>query len=145
MHHVTVRFGHALWSELRDHLFSRYPEKEWATWINFGWREAPNSLVLTAVSLDLPAAGELDESVAHVAIQEPYSLRVALQAERHPFAVGVTHSHPKECRPIASAVDDDMDAYYSDYLSGFTGARPYASLIFSEIDGDIVGSGRVWW
>jgi proteasome lid subunit RPN8/RPN11 len=145
MYDITVRFSQPLWDDLCNHLFSRYPDNEWATWINFGWRATADSLVLTAAMLDLPQTGELDESVPNVAIQETYSLRVALQAEKHPFAVGVVHSHPKDCLPIASLVDDDMDRYYADYLSGFTGDRPYPSLIVSEIAGDIVAGGRVWW
>ena len=103
------------------------------------------TLVLTAVAVDSPRLGELDNRVPHVAIQEPYSLRIALEAERHEFAVGVAHSHPRSCLPIASTIDDDMDHYYAEYLAGFTSARPYPSLILSEIDGELVVSGRVWF
>jgi tRNA A37 threonylcarbamoyladenosine dehydratase len=145
MTEVIVRFSKEIWDELRAHLFLRYPDHEWATWINFGWRANGGSLILSAVSLDLPKSGELDESVGHVAIQEPYSLRIALQAERHPFAVGVAHSHPKECFPVASHIDDDMDNYYSDFLNGFTKRRPYPSLILSDVGNTVVCSGRVWW
>ena len=144
MQDVTVHISKPQWSTLAPHLFSRYPNSEWATWLEFGWRASADSLALAVRHCDLPRAGELDDAVAHVAFQEPYSLRIALQAEKHPFAVGVAHSHPKTCLPIASSIDDDMDGYYSDYLSGFTGDRPYPSLIFSEVDGEVIGSGRVW-
>jgi molybdopterin/thiamine biosynthesis adenylyltransferase len=145
MQDIVVHFSKVLWSALAAHLFSRYPSSEWATWLEYGWRTSPDSLVLAARYCDLPQSGELDDTVPHVAFQEPYSLRIALQAEQHPFAVGVAHSHPAECLPIASSIDDDMDSYYSQYLSGFTGNRPYPSLIFSKINGDVIGSGRVWW
>lgn len=142
---VTVRFSEQRWNEFRQLLFSRYPHQEWATWTRFGWRIADEALIFTVVAIDPPEARDLDPNVSHVAIQESYSLRVALAAEHHEFAVGVAHSHPQGCLPIASPIDDDMDSYYADYLSGFTSGRPYPSLILSEVDGDIIGSGRVWF
>jgi ThiF family protein len=145
MNGVIVRFERKQWSALCALLFARYPNQEWATWVRYGWRCAGETLVLTAVAVDPPRPGELDDRVGHVAIQEPYSLRMALEAERHEFAVGVVHSHPRLCAPIASLVDDDMDRYYAEYLAGFTGGRPYPSLIVSEMDGELAVSGRVWF
>ena len=141
---VIVRFGRQQWEDLCALLFSRYPNYEWATWVRFGWRRSGDEFVFTQAEIDPPRRDELDASVGHVAFQEPYSLRVALEAEHHPFAVGVVHSHPKECLPIASAIDDDMDRYYSDFLHGFTSGRPYLSLIISEVGGERVVSGRIW-
>jgi molybdopterin/thiamine biosynthesis adenylyltransferase len=92
-----------------------------------------------------PEPGDLDESVGHVAIQEPYTLRAALDAEQHPLAIGVIHSHPRNCPPEPSPVDDDMDAYYSEYFEPFAPNRPYVSLIAAEMGKDIVVSGRVYW
>jgi tRNA A37 threonylcarbamoyladenosine dehydratase len=145
MNQVTVRFGGSQWSELCALIFSRYPHWEWATWARFGWRLAGDTLVFTHAFLDPPRSGELDESVPHVAIQEPYSLRVALESENHSLALGVIHSHPQGCLPIASHIDDDMDSYYADFLEGFTKGRPYLSLIISEVEGERVASGRVWY
>lgn len=145
MEGVIVRFERKQWSALCATLFARYPDEEWAAWVRYGWRRSGETLVLTAVAIDPPRQGELDPRVSHVAIQEPYSLRIALEAERHEFAVGVVHSHPMACLPIASVIDDDMDHYYAEYLVGFTGGRPYPSLILSEIDGEVVVSGRVWF
>ena len=130
--------------ELLRLVFSRYPKEEWATFVSFGWREAGDTLVLTLASIEAPRPGELDEGVDHVALQEPYTLRTALHAEAHPLAVGVVHSHPEGCPPKPSLIDDDMDAYFADYFSGFAPGRPYVSLIVSRIDGQLVFGGRVF-
>lgn len=131
----------ALWSLVS----SRYPDQEWATFARFGWRETPGDLVVTLASLDSPGDGDLDEHVSHVKIDEQYTLRMALAAEKHRLAVGVIHSHPEECRPIPSPVDDDMDQYYARYFGDFAPGRPYVSLIVSRIRGEKVISGRVFW
>jgi proteasome lid subunit RPN8/RPN11 len=142
---VLVRAAAPETNTLWKLLFRRYPDQEWATFARFGWRETSNGLVLTLTALDAPIPGELDESADHVVIREPYSLRVALAAEQHPFAVGVIHSHPAGFSTQPSWIDDDMDAYYASYLSGFAPDCPYVSLIFAR-DGDAYsGSGRVFW
>src|ERR1035438_1252506 len=130
---------------LRTLLFRRYPFSEWATFFRCGWRETGDSLVITVASVDSPVAGDLDERVGHVAIDEAYTLRMALAAERHSFGVGIIHSHPEDCAPIASPTDDDMDTYYSRYFSDFAPDRPYVSLIASVLRSDLTLSGRVWW
>ncbi|MBI3864175.1 MAG: ThiF family adenylyltransferase [Planctomycetia bacterium] len=126
-------------------VFSRYPRWEWATFARFGWRERGDGLVISLAALEPPTTGDLDSRVGHVAIQEPYTLRVALAAEKHPLAVGVIHSHPREGVPEPSSIDDDMDGYYAQYLQGFAPSRPYVSLILSQIHGQLVMSGRVFW
>src|SRR5687767_4549830 len=115
---AIVRLAAPEWDSLRDTVFSRYPHEEWATFARFGWRVTDHGLVLTLAHVDTPATGELDETVGHVAITEPYTLRIALAAERHKLAVGVIHSHPKECPPIPSRTDDNMDEYYWSYFQG---------------------------
>jgi molybdopterin/thiamine biosynthesis adenylyltransferase len=100
---------------------------------------------LTLAAVDEPDSNDLDEEVIHIAIAEPYTLRVALAAEGHPLAVGIVHSHPKDCVPRPSTVDNDMDAYYGSYFSDFAPARPYVSLILSTIGGELAISGRVLW
>ncbi|MCK6478848.1 MAG: ThiF family adenylyltransferase [Planctomycetes bacterium] len=130
---------------LRSLLFSRYPAMEWATFLRWGWRDTGETLVVTLAGMDPPEPGDVDGRVAHVAIQEPYTLRTALAAEKHRLGVGVAHSHPKGCPPYPSPIDDDMDTYYADYLSGFAPGRPYVSLVLSEMGGELAISGRVFW
>ncbi len=143
---VIVRMASPETELLQSIIFRRYPAYEWATFARFGWRETPEGLVLTLAGLAAPAAvGDLNEDVGHVAIDEAYTLREALAAEHHPLAVGVIHSHPEECAPVASPTDDDMDGYYAQYFSDFAPGRPYVSLIAAMIDGGLAVSGRVWW
>ena len=141
---VVVRMSNPERQELLRLVFSRYPKREWATFVNFGWRDTGDTLLLTLAGIEAPMPGELDDGVDHVAILEPYTLRIALHAEAHPLAVGVVHSHPEDCPPIPSLIDDDMDAYFADYLSGFAPGRPYVSLIVSRIDDQVVFGGRVF-
>jgi tRNA A37 threonylcarbamoyladenosine dehydratase len=142
---VLVRAAGADFQQLRTVLFRRYPEWEWATFAQFGWRETPGGLVLSLASVDSPNEGDVDETVGHVAIQEPYSLRVALAAEEHSLAVGVIHSHPQGAFTSASRIDDGMDGYYASYFADFAPDRPYVSLIFAERGGALFGTGRVQW
>jgi molybdopterin/thiamine biosynthesis adenylyltransferase len=131
----------SLWSLVS----SRYPDQEWATFARFGWRETSAGLVVTLAALDPPVDGDLDPQVSHVKIDEQYTLRIALAAEAHKLAVGVIHSHPAECRPLPSRIDDDMDRYYGRYFGDFAPHRPYVSLIMSRVDDELVISGRVFW
>jgi molybdopterin/thiamine biosynthesis adenylyltransferase len=142
---VLLRASAREFSAMRDFVCQRYPDFEWATFAHFGWRETPSTLVLTLARLALPQPGELDEDVGHVMIREPYTLRMALDAEQHRLAVGVIHSHPRHCPPAPSSIDDDMDGYYSKYFADFAPDRPYVSLILSELDNEVVISGRIWW
>ena len=139
------RFSAPTFDDLAALLMSRSPDQEWASFLRFGWREVGDGLVLTLQALDSPGDGDLDHRVGHVAIQEQYTLRIALAAEKHPFAVGVIHSHPLDCAPLPSPIDDEMDGYYAPYFEGFTKSRPYVSLILSQLDGELVMSGRVYW
>lgn len=143
---VLVRAAAPEIDDLWALLFRRYPDEEWATFARFGWRETPDGLVLTLTALDAPGTHDLDDDAGHVVICEPYSLRVALTAERHPFAVGIIHSHPAGGWTLPSLIDDDMDGYYADYFGGFAPGRPYVSLIFArDAEGALSGSGRVFW
>ncbi|WP_420636088.1 ThiF family adenylyltransferase [Candidatus Palauibacter sp.] len=141
---VVVRMSNPERQQLLRLVFSRYPTREWATFVRFGWRDTGDTLALTLASIEAPRSAELDEGVDHVAILEPYTLRIALHAEAHPLAVGVVHSHPEGCPPVPSLIDDDMDTYLADYLSGFAPGRPYVSLIVSVINGQVVFGGRVF-
>lgn len=142
---VLCRTSGATTAELLTLLFSRYPNREWATFARFGWRESDDRLLITLASLDKPSGEDLDSNVGHVAFQEPYSLRIALAAEQHRLGVGVVHSHPRGSRPAPSSIDDDMDGYYAEYFASFAPGRPYVSLIVSDIDGEVVLSGRIFF
>jgi molybdopterin/thiamine biosynthesis adenylyltransferase len=142
---VIVRVADPELAALTQIVFSRYPHQEWATFLRFGWRDTPSALVLTLAFVDGPTAGDLDSSVSHVALLEPYTLRVALAAEGHALAIGIIHSHPRDSEPRASSVDDDMDSYYASYFGGFIPGRPYVSLIASQVGGSLTISGRVFW
>jgi proteasome lid subunit RPN8/RPN11 len=142
---VLIRFAAPEFDQLLAHVFARYPHREWATFARFGWRETSEALVLTLAQLVLPEANDLDVSVPNVAFQEQYTLRMALESENGPLAVGVVHSHPSDCAPMPSPTDDDMDAYFAEYFGGFGPGRPYISLIISRLSQDLVVSGRVYW
>jgi molybdopterin/thiamine biosynthesis adenylyltransferase len=143
---IIVRAASPEVTELWKLLFKRYPDMEWATFARFGWRETSDGLVLTLQSLITPEEEDLDKRAGHVIINEPYTLRVALDAETHQFAVGVIHSHPEGSWTTPSYIDDDMDTYYAPYFSDFAPDRPYASLIFARNEqGTLSGTGRVFW
>jgi molybdopterin/thiamine biosynthesis adenylyltransferase/proteasome lid subunit RPN8/RPN11 len=142
---LIVRFAEGSLNELQKVVFRRYPSYEWATFARFGWRHTADALVVTFASIDAPTVGDLNEDVGHVAIDEQYSLRMALNAEKHRLAVGVIHSHPKGGAPFPSHIDDDMDTYYARYFSDFAPNRPYVSLILSMVRGKLVISGRAYW
>jgi molybdopterin/thiamine biosynthesis adenylyltransferase len=142
---VILRVAAPEFDQLQTVVMRRYPDREWATFARLGWRDTAAALVLTLAALDAPAEGDLDDEAAHVVIREPYTMRVALAAERHPLAVGVVHSHPREYPPRPSPIDDDMDVYYARYFGDFATGRPYVSLILSEVDGEQALSGRAFW
>ncbi len=142
---VVLRIAPPEFDELQKLLFSRYPRLEWATFARFGWRETGDALIVTLAAIDRPQDHDLNENVGHVAIDEQYSLRMALTAEKHILAVGIIHSHPQDCAPHPSSIDDDMDRYYSTYFSDFAPNRPYVSLILSVVRGQLAISGRVYW
>ncbi|MCR4340011.1 MAG: ThiF family adenylyltransferase [Gemmatimonadaceae bacterium] len=146
---IVLRFAHGEMQQMRELVFRRYPNLEWATFAWFGWRETDagegGGLIITLASIEPPGPGDLDETVGHVAIDAEYSLRIALAAEKGKLAPAVVHSHPRNCAPVASTIDDDMDCYYGRYFADFAPGRPYISLIFSEIGGRFVVSGRILW
>ncbi len=142
---VIVRLAEPELDRLLRVLERRYPDYEWASFVRLGWRDTAAALVLTLAVVDEPAVGDLDEGVGHVAIDERYTLRMALAADNHPLAIGVVHSHPQNCRPAPSATDDDMDAYYANYFASFALNRPYVSLITSRMNEELAISGRVFW
>jgi len=142
---VLVRLASPEFERLCTLVFKRYPEFEWASFARFGWRATESGLVLTLAHVETPNLEDLDEEVGHVAINEPYTLRVALAAENHPLAVGVIHSHPENCVPRPSYIDDDMDGYYAKEFQQYGKGQPYMSLIFArDRNGSFYFTGRVF-
>ncbi len=141
---VLLRVAQPEFGRLQELVFRRYPDFEWASFARFGWCESSEGLIVTLAALDPPTGGDLSEKVGHVAIDEQYSLRMALGAEKHCLGVGIVHSHPDGCAPVPSPIDDDMDNYYARYFADFAPSRPYVSLILSNVNGLVI-SGRVFW
>ncbi|MBI3555744.1 MAG: ThiF family adenylyltransferase [Deltaproteobacteria bacterium] len=144
---ITLRITENLFDRLKTQVFRRYPSQEWATFIECAWHHDPeHGLAINVIGIREPREGDLDASVDHVEFTEPYSLRMALTLEGHPFGAGVVHSHPEEYRVFPSLVDDDMDSYFSQFFDDFAKGRPYTSLIFAlDENGVFTFSGRVWF
>src|SRR2546426_4787900 len=101
---AIFRAADPLLTELLDHLFGRYPDDEAATVIRVAWRDTSRGIVLVLQALDLPSDNDVDTSVSHVVLREPYLVRAALNAEEHPFGIGVIHSHPEGASTSASTI-----------------------------------------
>lgn len=123
------------------------PTRESATLARFGWRERPDGTVLAVAALDPPPPGAVGGGADNVRIEGAYLRATALEAERHPLAIGLVHAHPAGVAPRPSPADDEMDAYLAAYFADFAPGRPFASLILSRMDGEdgpeIALSGRV--
>src|SRR5581483_7248114 len=142
---AVMRITGALRERLESLIFSRYPDKEWATYFLFGTHRRPDGMVITVADLIEPEGDDLDSTTAIVRFTEPYSLRAALEKQKRGLCVGVIHSHPQGYGVRPSPLDDDMDSYYGDYFSAFGKEGAYFSLIFSKTkEGDIHFSGRGW-
>ncbi len=140
-----MRITEADRQHLETLLFSRYPEKEWGTFFLFGTHKTPQGMVITVVDVLEPQSEDLDSTTSIVRFTEPYSLRAALEKQRRGLCAGVIHSHPESFAVRPSRLDDDMDAYYTDYFPAFGKEKAYFSLIFSkDSDGNLRFSGRGW-
>lgn len=145
MRTAKVRVSESVWSQMEEVLFSRYPDREAATFLQCSWAEGVTSQVILIKDLVSPREGDVDSEIDLVGLQEQYSLRCALGAERNKFAVGLVHSHPEGYATFPSRIDDDMDRYYEGYFQGFAPERPYVSLIVSKNeDGSLRFSGRIF-
>ena len=142
---AIFRAADPLLTELLDHLFGRYPDDEAATVIRVAWRDTSRGIVLVLQALDLPSDNDVDTSVSHVVLREPYLVRAALNAEEHPFGIGVIHSHPEGASTSASTIDDEMDGYLASYFGDFAPGRPYVSLVAArDREGRLAVSGRYY-
>ena len=142
---AVLRITGAVRERLETLIFSRYPQKEWATFFLFGTHQTPSGILITLIDLIEPKEGDLDSTTSIVRFNEPYSLRAALEKQKRGLCVGVIHSHPQNCGVFPSTLDDDMDSYFNDYFPAFGKEAAYFSLIFSKTaESDVRFSGRGW-
>ena len=140
---AVVRVTEVVRNRLEKLLFSRYPDREWACFFFFGTRHTHEGLVITVVDLLEPGEGDLDPKSSIVRFTEPYTLRAALRKQATGLGLGTIHSHPENCWPNPSRLDDDMDDYYSEYFPNFGSSDVYFGLIFSRDEGGkVTFSGR---
>lgn len=123
-------------------VFTRYPEREWGTFIRFGYRRTSWGLSLSLVDLMPPGPGEMDRQSPLAVFRDTYSRR-AFHMAAGPLAVGVVHSHPEGCWTWPSSLDDDMDGYFARELSAYSSGKPYCSLILQRSEAGLTFSGRV--
>jgi len=126
-------------------LFHRYPNSEWGTFFRFGYRRTRWGILVTWVDPLKPEAGDLDRHSPLVEFRPAYIRRALAALESDELGVGVIHSHPQGCAPVASSADDDMDHYFADEFERFGNGRPYASLIVARnAERKLSFSGRIF-
>jgi hypothetical protein len=131
--------------KLEKHLYRRYPRREWGSFFRYGFRRTSWGLALSYVDGLWPEAEDLDRQSGITTFTSQYTLRAFRSAERKELAIGVIHSHPQGCWTSPSALDDDMDGYYSKEFMAYSGGFPYCSLIFQrDSDGRFSFTGRVF-
>lgn len=120
-------------ARLEQHLFQRYPEREWGTFFRFGYRRTSWGLLICYVDGLWPEAGDLDRSTPLTTFREQYSRRAFHAAQNADgIAIGVAHSHPRGYATRPSPLDDDMDSYFAREFSAYGNGAPYCSLIFQR-------------
>ena len=130
---------------LERHLYQRYPDREWGTFFRFGFHRAPWGVALTYVDSLWPQRGELNAESCITTFESEYTLRAFRAAERKDIAIGVAHSHPSGGNTFPSELDDDMDRYFAEELSAYSGGLPYCSLILQRSgDTGFTFTGRVY-
>jgi len=122
------RLTHADQVQLEKIIFKRYPNREWGTFVRFGYRITSWGIHITLVDFIEPQPGDLDESSAIVEFRACYILRAQLALDETALGIGFIHSHPQNCGTFASSLDDDMDSYFAHELAMYGGGRPYVSL-----------------
>jgi molybdopterin/thiamine biosynthesis adenylyltransferase len=125
-------------------LFSRYPKKEWGTFIELGWHESKIGLTFTIKSLIEPREGDLNDKNWMTEVNSQYIRRVLRNSIDSPYATGFVHSHPEGYGTEPSDLDDNMEEYCSSLLKGYNN-NPFLSLIFSKKGSELSASGRVYW
>jgi molybdopterin/thiamine biosynthesis adenylyltransferase len=125
-------------------LFSRYPNNEWGTFIELGWRESNIGLTFTVKNLIKPDEGDINKKNWMTEISSQYIRRVLRNFGNSPYSTGFVHSHPEGYGTEPSDLDDDMEEYCSSLLRGYND-NPFLSLIFSKKGAQLSASGRVYW
>lgn len=130
---------------LEKHLYRRYPDREWGTFIKLGYRRTAWGIALSFVESVLPGPDDLERNVGLTRFNDQYIRRAFKEAESQPLAIGVVHSHPQGYATYPSLLDDDMDAYFARELSSFGKGAPYCSLILQKgTSGETTFTARVY-
>ena len=143
--HVLLRFRSADLPRLEKHVYQRYPNREWGTFFEFGYRRTAWGLALSYVDGLWPKPGEMDRQVGLTRFLDQYSRRAFHHSATSSLAVGVVHSHPEGCGTFPSPTDDDMDAYFAREFSAYGNGKPYCSLVLQRnSDTGFAFTGRVY-
>jgi len=130
--HSILRVRSGGLAALEKHVYQRYPQREWGTFFEFGYRRTSWGLALSYVDGFWPEAGDLDRQVGLTRFLDQYSRRAFHRAADSPLALGVVHSHPEGSRTWPSGIDDDMDGYFAREFAAFGQGKPYCSLILQR-------------
>lgn len=130
--HSLLRIRSADLAKLEKHVYQRYPDREWGTFFEFGYRRTSWGLALSYVGGIWPQPGDMDRQVGLTRFLDQYSRRVFHHTAVSPLAIGVVHSHPEECCTFPSRTDDDMDSYFARELGSYGKGKPYCSLVLQR-------------
>lgn len=117
---------------LEKHVYQRYPQREWGTFFEFGYRRTSWGLALSYVDGFWPEPGDLDRQVGLTRFVDQYSRRAFHHTAANPLAIGVVHSHPQRSCTYPSSIDDDMDSYFAREFGAYGKGKPYCSLILQR-------------
>ncbi|HBB98766.1 MAG TPA: hypothetical protein DC054_25585 [Blastocatellia bacterium] len=143
--HSVLRIRARDLARLEKHIYQRYPNWEWGTFFDFGYRRTAWGLALSYVDGLWPNPGDMDRQVGLTRFLEQYSRRAFHHAAASPLAVGVVHSHPEGCDTFPSPTDDDMDSYFASEFAAYGNGKPYCSLVLQRhSDTGFAFTGRVY-
>jgi hypothetical protein len=117
---------------LERHAYQRYPQREWGTFFEFGYRRTSWGLALSYVDGFWPEPRDLDRQVGLTRFVDQYSRRAFHHTAASPLAMGVVHSHPQGCCTYPSSLDDDMDSYFAREFGAYGNGKPYCSVILQR-------------
>lgn len=143
--HSVLRIRSRDLARLEKHVYQRYPNREWGTFFDFGYRRTAWGLALSYVEGLWPKPGDMDHQVGLTRFLDQYSRRAFHHAAASPLAVGVVHSHPEGCGTFPSRTDDDMDSYFASEFAAYGNGKPYCSLVLQrDSDTGFTFTGRVY-
>jgi len=143
--HSLLRFRSPDLARLEKHVYQRYPNREWGTFFEFGYRRTPWGLALSYVDGLWPKPGDMDRQVGLTRFLDQYSRRAFHHSAASPLAVGVVHSHPEGFGTFPSPTDDDMDGYFAGEFAAYGNGKPYCSLVLQRnLDTGFTFTGRVY-